>query len=93
MITIIINKIKTLTKNNYKNFGLSSAEQKIFSKTAKIIQPCALLDVSVHGICIITPFENPAFKNIENFHLQLSFSNPEQTVILQCHKVHTRLNG
>lgn len=79
-------------KNNYKNFGLSSAEQKIFSKTAKIIQPCALLDVSVHGICIITPFENPAFKNIENFHLQLSFSNPEQTVILQCHKVHTRLN-
>lgn len=82
-----------ITKENFMQFGLNSIEQKIFSKSAKIIQPCALIDVSVHGICIITPFENPAFKNLENFHIQVSFSNPEQTVILQCHKVHSKLNN
>ena len=81
-----------ISKENYLQLGLSSIEQKIFSKTAKLIQPCAILDVSVHGVCLITSFENPVFKNIENFHLQLLFSNPEQTAILQCHKVHSKLN-
>ena len=73
-------------------FGLSSAEQKLFSKSAKIIQPCALIDASIHGICVITPYENPAFKNIENFNIHLSFINPEQTVILQAHKVSSKIN-
>ena len=82
-----------INKENYQDFGLSTLEQKIFSKTAKIIQPCALLDISVHGICIITPFENPAFKKLDNFHIQLSFVNPEQSIILQCHKVHLKLNS
>lgn len=82
-----------INKENYLNFGLSSMEQKIFSRRAKIIQPCALLDISVHGICIITPFENPAFKKLDNFHIQLSFVNPEQSIILQCHKVHLKLNS
>lgn len=80
-----------INKENYLNFGLSTLEQKIFSKTAKIIQPCAVIDISVHGICIITPFENTGFKNLDNFNVQLSFKNPEQTVILQCHKVHSKL--
>lgn len=74
-------------------FGLSSVEQKIFSKTAKIIQPCAILDASLRGICVITPFENPAFKSLENFSIYLSFTNPEQTVILQAHKVHSKLSN
>ena len=74
-------------------FGLCSPEQKLFSKSAKIIQPCAIIDASIHGICIITPFDNPIFKTLENFCIQLSFSNPEQTVILQCHKVHTKLSN
>ena len=73
-------------------FGLSSAEQKLFSKSAKIIQPCAIIDASIHGICVITPYENPAFKNIENFNIHLSFINPEQTVILQAHKVSSKIN-
>ncbi|MBR1640613.1 MAG: hypothetical protein IJ688_14660 [Treponema sp.] len=81
-----------ISKENFLQLGLSSIEQKIFSKTAKLIQPCAIVDVSVHGVCLITGFENPAFKNIENFHLQLLFTNPEQTAILQCHKVHSKLN-
>ena len=79
-------------KENFRKFGLSSAEQKVFSKSAKVIQPCAILDISVHGICLITPFENTSFKNLDNFHIHLSFINPEQTVILQCHKVHSKLN-
>lgn len=80
-----------INKENYQDFGLSTLEQKIFSKTAKVIQPCAVIDISVHGICIITPFENTGFKNLDNFNVQLSFINPEQTVILQCHKVHSKL--
>lgn len=81
-----------ISKENYLQLGLSSIEQKIFSTAAKLIQPCAIIDVSVHGVCLITSFENPAFKNLENFHLQLLFINPEQTAILQCHKVHSKLN-
>lgn len=81
-----------ITKENFMQLGFNSIEQKIFSKSAKIIQPCALIDVSVHGICVITPFENPAFNNLENFYIQVSFLHPEQTVILQCHKVHSKLN-
>ena len=80
-------------KNNFEAFGLTSVEQKIFSETARIIQPCAILDVSFHGICIITPFENKAFKNIENFNIHLSFLNPVQTVILMAHKVHSKLKS
>lgn len=79
-------------KENSALFGLSSVEQKLLSKTAKIIQPCAVLDASIHGICIVTPFDNQAFKNVENFNICLSFINPEQTVILQAHKVHSKLN-
>lgn len=81
-----------ITKENYSQLGITSIEQKIFSKAIKLIQPCAIIDVSVHGVCLITSFENPSFKNLENFHLQLLFTNPEQTAILQCHKVHSKVN-
>ena len=83
----------TIGKKNFEAFGLTSVEQKIFSETAKIIQPCAILDVSFHGICIITRFENPAIKNIENFNIHLAFKKPVQTVILMAHKVHSKLNS
>lgn len=82
-----------ITKENFMKLSLNSIEQKVFSKSAKVILPCALIDVSVHGLCIITPFENSAFKNLENFNVQVSFLKPEQTVILQCHKVHSKLNA
>ena len=80
-------------KNNFEAFGLTSVEQNLFSESARIIQPCAILDVSFHGICIITRFENPAFKNIENFNIHLAFTNPVQTVILMAHKVHSKLKS
>lgn len=80
-------------KENSLAFGLSSPEQKLFSKAAKIIQPCAIVDASIHGVCIVTPFENPLFKNIDNFNLHISFVNPEQAVLLQAHKVLLRLDN
>lgn len=82
-----------ISKENFMQLGLNSIEQKVFSKSAKVILPCALIDISVHGLCIITPFENPTFKNLENFNIQVSFLHPEQTIILQCHKVHSKLNN
>ena len=48
--------------------------------------------MSLHGICIITPFYNDFSKKLDNFIIQVSFSNPEQNVLLQAHKVHTKLN-
>ena len=79
-------------KDKAVSFGLTSIEQKLFSKTEKLVQPCVILDVSLHGICIITPFEDPRFKSIDNFFIQISFTNPEQTIVLQAHKVHLKLN-
>lgn len=80
-------------KENFLAFGLSSPEQKLFSKAAKIIQPCAIVDASIHGVCVVTPFENPLFKNIDNFNVHLSFVNPEQTVLLQAHTVLLRIDN
>lgn len=79
-------------KDKADSFGLASIEQKLFSKTEKLIQSCVILDVSLHGICIITPFENTRFKSIDNFFIQISFTNPEQNIVLQAHKVHLKLN-
>ena len=79
-------------KEKATQFGLTSIEQKLFSHQAKIIQPCAISDVSLHGICIITPFDDHQFKNIKNFNIQITFSEPNQTVNLEAHKVHTKLN-
>ena len=77
-------------KENYKLFGLESPEQKLFVRSAQFIQPCAIVDASIHGICIITPFSE-AFKEIENFGIKIAFSNPVETALLEAHKVHSRL--
>ncbi|MBQ3670157.1 MAG: hypothetical protein IJR39_07110 [Treponema sp.] len=72
-------------------FGLSTLEQSVFTQGAKIIQPCVILDASIHGICVITP-KTYAIQNEENFYIKVSFKNPEQTVILKAHRVYSRLN-
>jgi predicted metal-binding transcription factor (methanogenesis marker protein 9) len=82
----------TIGKERAQIFGLSSLEQKIFFNTEKKKQPCFIVDVSLHGISIITPFYNDFSKKLDNFIIQVSFSNPEQNVLLQAHKVHTKLN-
>ena len=78
-------------KEKFDDFGLGSLKQKVFLSGAKFLQPCVVLDASVHGICIITQ-ETPAIKNEENISIKLSFQNPEQTVILNAHKVYSRLS-
>ncbi len=78
-------------KENSKLFGLSDIQQEIFLQGVKFIQPCVVLDASVHGICVITP-DTPAAKNEENFCVKLQFVKPERTVILKAHKVYSRIN-
>lgn len=78
-------------RENAARFGLSSLEQSIFLYGAKLVQQCAVLDASIHGIRIITP-ETPAVRNEENFCIKLSFRNPGQTVLLKAHRVYSRLN-
>ncbi|MBD5448050.1 MAG: hypothetical protein HDR32_10050 [Treponema sp.] len=78
-------------KEKAAEFGLSALEQSIFLQGVKCIQPCVVLDASIHGICVITP-ETPAVRNEENFCIRLGFKKPEQTIILKAHRVYSRLN-
>ncbi|MDE6245889.1 MAG: hypothetical protein K2M50_09590, partial [Treponemataceae bacterium] len=71
-------------------FGLESPEQKVFVRSKKIIQPCAIVDASIHGVCIITPFSD-GFKDVENFCVKVGFSSPVESAIMEAHKVHSRL--
>ena len=77
-------------KEKSLEFGLTRLEQSIFAQGVKMIQPCVILDASVHGICVITT-ETSAIRNEENFCIKLDFSNPSQSVILKAHKVYSRL--
>jgi len=78
-------------KEKSREFGLSSLEQGIFLQGVKLLQPCVVLDVSVHGICVITT-DTPFLRNEETFCINLSFVNPEQTVILKAHKVYSKVS-
>ena len=78
-------------KEKSTEFGLSSLKQTLFLSGAKFLQPCVILDASVHGICIITQ-DSPALKNEENLCIKITFQNPAQTVILKAHKVYSRIN-
>ena len=82
------NRVK-IGKEKSKDFGLSKLEQSIFIQSSKFLQPCVVLDASVHGICVITT-ETPQIRKEDNFCVKLSFVNPEQTVILKAHKVYSR---
>lgn len=78
-------------KRNSAKFGLSYPEQTVFINGIKAQQPCAVVDASIHGICIITPCADQRIKDCGNFNVMLNFTNPEQTVVLKCHKVHSQL--
>ena len=54
-------------------------------------QPCAVVDASLHGICIITPCSDHRMKDCDSFNVMLNFVSPEQTIVLKCHKVHAQL--
>jgi hypothetical protein len=78
-------------KERFGDFGLSSLKQNLFLQGVNMIQPCVVLDASVHGICIIT-MKTPAVQKEENFCIKLDFSEPNESIILKAHKVYTRLN-
>ena len=78
-------------KRNSEKFGLSSPEQTVFVNGIKMQQPCAVVDASIHGICIITPCTDQRMKDCDSFNVMLNFVNPEQTIVLKCHKVHAQL--
>lgn len=78
-------------KRNSARFGLSSPEQTVFINGIKMQQPCAVVDASIHGICIITPCSDHRMKDCDNFNVMLNFVSPEQTIVLKCHKVHAQL--
>lgn len=79
-------------KEHYKDFGLSSVEQAIFIPQMKFVQPCAIVDVSFHGLQIITPYDNQTIKKENLFFVKLDFV-PKELVVVKIHKVNARLNN
>lgn len=80
-----------IRKEKCHEFGLSRLEQVLFLPGIKLQQPCVVLDASVHGICVITP-HTKSVQDEENFCVKLTFTNPEETVIIKAHKVYSRLD-
>ena len=77
---------------NARLFGLTGAEQTLFLPASRIQQPCVVLDASVHGIAVITPFSSGAIRNTDTLLIKVAFANPAESIILQAHKVSMRLN-
>ena len=79
------NRYEIGTKN-FKNFSMNSAEQMIYLKTAKITLPCAIKDISLHGMCIICP-DSIALDRESTIIVRICFNEPEQSTLLTGHKV------
>lgn len=75
-----------INKDNYKKFSLKSLEQRVIINN--IYKPCALVDVSFHGIQIVTIYDND-IKKIDNFKIAIDFD--EKKIILDAHKVYISL--
>ncbi len=78
-----------IQKENSKDFMLKNIEQQLLLE--KQILPCALVDVSLHGICLIAPYSVFYAKEFENFKVRLNFTDCTMPVIILCHKVHSRI--
>ena len=76
--------------SDYKNFSLATKAQVVFSKTFSFMQPCILQDVSMHGVCFITPYIN-VINKIDTYKIKISFENPISSVIIDAHKVHANI--
>lgn len=78
-----------IAKTYFKEFGLSSLEQKI--SFGNQVFPCVIIDVSIHGICLITPYSPLYAKEFENFLVSMNFVKENSFVTLKVHKVHSCL--
>lgn len=79
-----------ISKDKCFDFFLKSIEQEII--IGKKILPCAIIDVSLHGLCIIAPFSQFYAKDFENFKIKIDFSDCTTQTILNVHKVSARLS-
>lgn len=73
-----------------QDFGLKSPEQIFVLERERYSGPCAIVDASIHGVQILTPY-SAILRNINNFNMLISFSNPNQHIILDLHKVNIKL--
>ena len=72
---------------NVKQIGLSRIDHKLILSSSQK-QPCAIVDMSIHGICIITYYT----KDLQNKELyQLLITTTTKQFILNLHKVHSKL--
>lgn len=79
-------------KINAGKFGLHKPEQQIIIEAKKYVNTCAIVDVSIHGIQIVTPYVSSIIQNINNFNIMITFDSPYQQLLLDVHKVYIRLN-
>ncbi len=82
-----------INSTNYKNLGLEKMEQYIFFEGIKLIQPCVLVDVSIHGVQLLTLYSEELLKHTALFKLKLEFENPKETIILLLHQVQSRVTN
>ena len=77
-------------KQRYKEFGLDTPEQKAIVGVASM--PCAIVDASIHGVCVITPYHPSYARGFDKFTVRLDFLKEGVTRLL-VHKVHLQLSG
>lgn len=82
-----------INSTNYRNLGLEKMEQYIFVEGIKLIQPCVLVDASIHGVQLLTLYSEELLKHTALFKLKLEFENPKETIILLLHQVQSRVTN
>ena len=80
-------------KENWEKFGLNSLTQQVFLPAIKQITQCVILDISVHGICVIMPYADRGLNKSDNLFIKITFDSPLQSVIMNLHKVNVRINN
>lgn len=82
-------RVKVGIKNS-KKFGLKKPEQTFVIEKERFSGPCAIVDASIHGLQIVTPYGS-ILKNLNNFNVLISFQEPNQHIIMDLHKVNIKL--
>ena len=80
-----------ISTKNYQNFGLEKMEQYIFFEEIHSVQPCVIVDASIHGVQILTQYSEEILKRTALFKIKVEFENPKETVFLTLHQVHSRV--
>lgn len=76
-------------KEKYLEFGLETIQQQVVYNGTSLCQPCVIIDASVHGICLMTPYIPE--ETYDFFFVRIKFTDPDQDITLQLHKVNIRV--